>query len=380
MKKNVVLLACSRSQASYFSVLSAQLKKDDFAKITFLYYKEITQTRKNFFNVYNQRPMTKNNRLKIVEKVGLYLKRKKNTSSGQKKSKYYWVVVQFVQRQIAYYLFFRYRYFFKAQAYSHLIVWNGKKFHQAIACIAAQSCGISCLYAETGPLPGYMQMSQYGVDASSHLPYQASFYKCYDKNNLSKHTDSNKKETLILKNPIVFVPFQVVEDSNIYCHSPWIANMRELYYQLEQCIEKTPELMVLIKEHPECQENYDDLKGKHSRILFTTPEKSIADLLCQSDFVITINSTVGLESLLQNKSLIVLGEAIYNVEGITQTAKTSEQLHTAVSHIIDGWQPDQRVLRGFIHYITSHYAIRGNMDNPTPEQLTLMSQKIKDIL
>lgn len=379
MSKKIALLSCSRSQLEYFSVLSEQLKQDKFAEIELLNYKKIQISLFYFLQIIINPPslpslVHKN----LLKQVDYYLKRKQNTASGQKRSLWYWSVTSYIQKKIAYYLFFHYQRYFSNKSYSHIIVWNGKKFHQAIACIAAQYCYTACLYMETGPLPGYMQISPYGVDANSNLPKNADFYQSYTNTEYTEildQTDLNENKVMI-----AFVPFQVVEDSNIYYHSPWIANMRELYRQLEICVETNPQLTILIKEHPQCDEYYEDLKNKHSRLIFQPLDKPIAELLQKSHFVMTVNSTVGMEALLVGKPLITLGEAIYNVETIVQYVKNDEQLQHAIEKISAGWQPNLKVVNGFINYLQNEYAIKGDMDYPTSNELALMSEKIQEII
>jgi capsular polysaccharide export protein len=374
-RAKLALLSCSRSQLSYFSKLSEQLKKDNFAEIILLNHKKIKIHLFACVQAVWGNLLSDAEKTKIKQQVDLYIRRKKYTSAGQKRKQWYWRVVLKTQSYMGFYLFFRYKHIFQRSDYSHLLVWNGKKFYQAIVIIAAKNYHIKCLYMETGPLPGYMQVSQHGVDASSQLPKNTDFYMQYS---------SGEKSSLIQKpeseNLIVFVPFQVVEDSNIYCHSSWITNMRHLYEELEKCANQFSQLFFVIKEHPACSEVYEDLKRRHSKITFAPPQASISELFAKSDFVITVNSTVGLEALLVGKPLITLGDALYNIDEVVQSVSTVEGLYQAINKIFDGWQPNHQILQGFLNYLKNNYAIEGNMDVSTHKQLSNISKSLCDLL
>lgn len=76
-----------------------------------------------------------------------------------------------------------------------------------------------------------------------------------------------------------------------------------------------------IKEHPVGTGAYSaqQIKQllKNENVVFLNPHTNSADIIKNADFIITINSKVGAEALMQNKKVIVLGTPYYKGFGVT---------------------------------------------------------------
>lgn len=82
--------------------------------------------------------------------------------------------------------------------------------------------------------------------------------------------------------------------------------MRELFSFAELIAERSGRTVVL-KEHPSSRVKYPDLARRVSdRVIFANGN-STQELIEKADCVVTINSTVGLESILLAKPVLVLG-------------------------------------------------------------------------
>jgi len=75
--------------------------------------------------------------------------------------------------------------------------------------------------------------------------------------------------------------------------------------------------------------------------------------------VITINSTVGIESLLFHKKVIVLGDAFYNIEGITYEARDQKTLLEIID-TIEVLKLDTKLIGNFLKYLYNDYLIPKN--------------------
>lgn len=262
-------------------------------------------------------------------------------------------------------------------------VWNGKKFRQAILVIAAKALEKELLYFETGPLPGYSVVDPVGVDFYSSVPREVDFYReCH-----CEHFKGDEKPSLsnflLFDSPYVFIPFQVIEDSNIYLHSPWVNDMRHFFSLIERLSDMFPNKRFLIKTHPACPENYDDLYAKaeesNGRLQFVS-DVDTSQLVAHAEAVITINSTVGMEALIAHKKLLVLGEAIYGIDGLVKLVRSETELIDAFSEL-NSWKLDENLIEYFLCYLQRDYAVVGDaMRQPGKAHWQAMDIKLQRML
>ena len=377
-KITFLLLSCSKDQLIFFNHLNAYLQRQGHTS-SLVQAKNLPLLSRltGLFNKTSQITA-------LVEAVNLYIRRKKSVSLN-KRSKLYWRVCRFKQRLIAkaYLSAFKQtlRNYQSDYQGNYLVIWNGKKFVQSIALIAANELAMKVIYAELGPLPGMLQFSTQGVNASAALPQYGDYYLPFQeqsspqKQRLVKPvwTSTKKNESAFFR---ILVPFQVVEDSNLYVHSPWIRNMHELFQLCTKLLDTHHNLEISIKTHPKCPIDYSCLKARHSRMHFIPNDRNINELLAECNAVMTINSTIGLEAIRFGIPVISLGEAIYNVSGICLSASNWEELDKAVERLQYGWRPSLKIAEGFLSYIENHYAIKAHMLNPTEEQLHSIYKKL----
>src|SRR5690606_27259707 len=131
----------------------------------------------------------------------------------------------------------------------------------------------------------------------------------------------------------LFAPFQVDDDTQIILHSPWIPDMRAYFSVLCRLRARLVALggewadtAIVIKEHPTCPWGWDRLhaEGERQGVLFANGN-STQELIEKSAAVLTINSSVGIEAMLFDKPLIVLGNAFYALPELAQTARNEDE-------------------------------------------------------
>ena len=138
-------------------------------------------------------------------------------------------------------------------------------------------------------------------------------------------------------------------------------------------------LRIIVKEHPSdngrC--NYDDLRARYPDITFlkTFPTKQ---LINKAVAVITVNSTVGMESLLQHKHVITLGNATYAIDEIATRVSSIAELSDALSHLDDDCNID--LINRFLYYIRYHYSIEGSWRNPSEKHFKSILDHINKIM
>jgi len=363
----IILFAASAPQKRYFEAMKNSL---DLPIILFWYKRWVWPA------LFLDIPTTALN-----NQVFLLIKRKQAVKPN--KSPIYWWLFKYftgLKAQWVYRVAFSY---LKRQE-GCLGVWNGKKFRQAIWVEAAKRQQKTVLYFETGPLPGFSAVDTQGVNAYSSIPRDPNFYRQYPCSinfplfKLEKTTRPDR-----LPESYFFVPFQVVEDSNIFLHSDWITNMRQLYAEIEKHVLAHLDRHFVIKLHPACPEVYDDLILKAAqtkgRIQFMNDLPSTV-LVEHAEAVITVNSTVGIEALMRHKKVILLGDALYGVNEMVQMASSAEKLHLIIE-TLDGWDVDRVLIDQFLCYLKSEYVVVGNaMNSPDKRHWASLRNRLLKIL
>lgn len=255
-------------------------------------------------------------------------------------------------------------------------VWNGSHRYCRML-VALLPASTKCYFFENGLLPNTTTVDPKGVNFHNSLPRTPDFYRKYAESEtvdeLAKFVLVPRKakrqvgERVVLPEQFIFFPFQVDSDTQIRFFSPWIRDMRE-FFALGEAIAQASGLPVVFKEHPSSRQHFPDLHARANDRLIFANGNSTEELIEKSSFVVTVNSTVGLESLLLGKRLMTVGQACYNIEGLVAHARTEEQaIHLACEY--QAWPIDERVRRGFIRYLNNEYCIPGSWRQPDRDHL-----------
>jgi len=324
----------------------------------------------------------------IAHIVDLKVREKQNTPNSHQ-SLFYWRIYALIRRISATVLFLKYFRYLDSHHSEIVVVWNGNKLRQAIVVQAAKCLNRQCAFFENGLLPNTTTLDFKGVNAFNSLPRHREFY-----NELHLDETVELPSTLVARLPdtdrkvirgvgelprrFIFVPFQVNTDSQITIHSPWIRNMVHLFNEVSaaQTLIDDRNLSFVFKEHPSDTQGYRSL---HERVrqdehLMFASDFSTQELIEKSEAVITINSTVGFESLLLGKKVIVLGDAFYGFDGLTRQASNEKELVSVINDL-PGWQPDARLRDNFLRYIQSDYAIPDTWKTPGERHWQRLNEK-----
>ena len=291
---------------------------------------------------------------------------------------------KFIQFQVPWVLRVLYREMKKKPDF--LVLWNGKKFHQALARALAKELGIKVIYFENGILPHTTTMDFKGVNASNSVPRQSSFYRSlhFDKHvklpsNLVPRVSKRKSKSEIssaLPERYIFVPFQVAYDTQIIQHSPCFHDMFALFKTLERLTEETSWHFV-IKEHPSDRvSDYTVLQqARHPQIHFSSENTQY--LIENAAAVMTINSSVAIEALLFKKKVIVLGEAFFVIDDLVKRACSAKDI-LEILHTLEAWKVDVPLIENFLSYLYVEYLIPGDWRDPDRKHIQRIEEKIKE--
>ena len=122
------------------------------------------------------------------------------------------------------------------------------------------------------------------------------------------------------------------------------------------------DLKVIFKEHPMDigKISYKNLYDKHSgnRNVIFLKKYDTKKLIKNSKLVITINSTVGIESLMNYKKVITLGNAFFNIEGVVTVCDQLNELNVCIKKAIEK-KVDISLINKFLYYLRFDYNLEG---------------------
>jgi capsular polysaccharide export protein len=277
-----------------------------------------------------------------------------------------------------------------------LAVWNGQNLPLAAAVSAARRLGIRTLFFENGPLPNSTMLDPKGINFENSVPRDQEFF-------IDVHVEEDKlhqllqtplvvraprknkpenKTPAVLPDNYLFLPFQTYNDTQVLLFSPWIRGMRELVREVKLALAHLPHPrpVLVVKEHPSCRMNYTDLYEAMagSEVVFASGISTM-ELILRSKGVITINSSVGIESILLGKSVLTLGQAFYNIPGLVLHAENTQELIEAVGKLVE-FEPLTRLREGFLYYLKYHYLLEGTHRAPNPVYLRSVGERIYNLL
>ena len=243
-------------------------------------------------------------------------------------------------------------------------------FRQHIAKEIAKLKGIEIVFVESAFLPGRIVVDKRGVNFYNSVPRSKEFFENYKndkplpKELIPRKPRNAKKFASLKKEPLpkkfIFVPFQVDYDTQILLFSPWIKNMEELFFVMKRLAEEL-KINVVFKEHPSSRKEYPHLHkiAKENEFIQFANAYPTQELIEKSEAVVTVNSSVGVESLLFNKRVITLGDAFYNIDGIVKHAKSELELKDILKNL-DSWKIDKKLIENFLKYLYWDYLIEGD--------------------
>ncbi len=212
-----------------------------------------------------------------------------------------------------------------------LFMWNGSLGKEVEIAEACRQQGTPVYFMELGWLP---QMHNFYFDRKG-VNFTSSITD-WDYSDISEkekeivktkiaYYHQNAKRSHIKEKDFVFVPLQVEGDSQIVKYSPRFKKMQELVNYVGEYI-KEPGERIIFKKHP--KDDPGELTFPENAKYVTSG--STHDYLINCDYVITINSTVGVEALTYNKPIITLGQAFYGGRGLTHEVTNDEEMKQAV--------------------------------------------------
>jgi len=268
-----------------------------------------------------------------------------------------------------------------------MVIWNGESYKFRAARSWAKEKNVQVIFMENGFLPSTIAIDGKGINCNNSIPRRAAFYKEYDikglpfegRSLISRKSKVNPDAEIELPKHYFFIPFQVPTDTQVLLNSHWIKSMEAFYQVLQSCLSALPAAYTfVVKEHPTAEIRYPHLHNIESRIVFANGNNT-ADLIRKAGAVLTLNSTVGIESLLMGVPVITLGEACYNIDGLVHHADNITELRALLSNP-GQINVDKLLVRHFLTWLEREYLIPGSWRNPQDETAVAMKRRIEHIM
>lgn len=168
-----------------------------------------------------------------------------------------------------------------------------------------------------------------------------------------------KRETEVPSGDFIFVPLQVSTDTQLLVHSDF-SSLQDFVTCVEEAFYSLPDdhLRLVFKPHP--------MEPKVENLLFNgesvLSSANTAELIAKAKAIITINSTVGLESIMKGKPVFVLGRAQYKIQGLVHCCEVDDFKQTLSENYTDFMKElDVDLMGKFLSYLQEVYQVPGNI-------------------
>jgi len=174
-----------------------------------------------------------------------------------------------------------------------------------------------------------------------------------------------------LSDKYFFIPLQTHNDFQILQHSGYGTIEKFIIEVLESFAKNSKDEFIIFKHHPidRGRKNYKKFIYEQSREfsishrVIVLHDLHLPTLLMHAKGTVTINSTVGLSSILHDTPTITLGRAVYDIEGLTNKNIPLNNFWTHCMH------PDAELARKFKQYLIQTTQLNGNFFGRMPDEL-----------
>lgn len=312
--------------------------------------------------------------------------------------------------------------------------WNGSGLAAGVAAQLARARGIPVAYGENGYLPGTMQLDPLGVNAAASfgaahislsqvlerewteaqyrelqavldtyrrggklqpeqrrprkLRASALAYLQQGLIDLRTRQPNMKGNRLVPEHPpalperFVFFPLQVRQDSQLTVHSPVYGNgLDQAVDDLSSALAaRAPDTRLVVKLHPADRRktDYDAVIRRHPDVVWIG-SGDVRDILRRSSAVVTVNSTVGVEALVFDKPVVVLGNAAYGFDGLVHPISARDQLADALSAALST-PPDADITMRYLAFLYFEAFTRAHLDDYGPRSLGAFCERLLRVL
>lgn len=193
------------------------------------------------------------------------------------------------------------------------------------------------------------------------------------------YLDEAQSREFIESNKYVFYPVQYFRESRVTMRAPAFYNQLWVIEYLSRSLPSGYELIV--KDHPR-QLGALPLSHAYKLRRYATavaPTISAREVLTEADAVVTLNNTVGYESVMYGKPVVTLGDAFYSGEGYTRDVTRLNSLSAKLNEAVHSGGLSEETVIQFVHgLLESSY--EGEWGNTSRENIETFVGSIGEFL
>ena len=145
----------------------------------------------------------------------------------------------------------------------------------------------------------------------------------------------------------VFVPLQLHSDTVIKLWSDWIGDQAKFIDLVHQLAATNPDICFIVKNHP-TEENPNMKILQETSNIFIADDFHYKDCIQYSDLTLTINSGLGLQTMIWGKPALIVGKSFYQFDNINYKVNDINDIQYLLCNAIE---PDMEKVKRFIHYL-----------------------------
>ena len=259
------------------------------------------------------------------------------------------------------------RQYFEQNQYIVAIAWNARSDIRYIFMTAARDAGAKTLYLELSPFPNAIAVDPNGINFLNSVPRCSSFYFAYEheqgwehlKNYISARvaTKTDSEYAGIFDEPYIFVALQTEGDSQLVDFGGKYTTVRSYLEDICTASSQSANRRILVKEHPNSRNSLVNLTNDFPNVEIVNDMDTV-ELIQNADIVFTVNSSVGLESLILGTPVACSGQAFWDVEQLCYRAKNLDQLTSVMRQ--DSFEVNLELRNKFLSYLHNEYVIKLN--------------------
>lgn len=225
------------------------------------------------------------------------------------------------------------------------VAWNGLNGTRRVFMDAAKDAGNKTLFFELAPFLDRITIDPKGVNFANALPREpAPFIAWAARTGANLQSWHGLRDTITQRKPaapragadtappmtapFIFVPLQVPGDSQLRLNGGAFKTVEQFVDAVLNAARNCPDgWQVQIKEHPSATpfiKDAIDAAGARNVILDNITDTF--EQVKQARLIVTVNSSVGMEAMFFDKSVVACGDCFWAIEGIAASAKTPQAL------------------------------------------------------
>lgn len=186
----------------------------------------------------------------------------------------------------------------------------------------------------------------------------------------------------------IFVPLHCAWDAQMIRFSPLFGRNLDFLLHVYDATKHLKDFQIIAKLHPMGKNGLmgkdnrtlggDDPVwpkfSKHTKVKFT--KANIHDIIPNVDAVVTLNSSVGLEALMYDKPIIVLGRAMYaHIPGVTHTVNTLAESTELLGNVLDLPPTDQHYREVAVDFFWNSYFVPVHPVQPFIDRVQTLAEQ-----